>query len=143
MNSLLHAGKIFAIQLFFGMTFFLAATLKWRMGVTPGFLQQFGPTWLAHLPGGLPAVYYFLAVLESIAVLGLLLSLFTGEFLPGKSKRFLKLSLIYSLFVFVALSFGSRLTGKFDVAAVNMLYFLGALLSFRETARTEPLEVRT
>jgi hypothetical protein len=43
MNSLLNAGKILAIQLFFGMTFFLAATLKWQIGVTLGFLQQFSP----------------------------------------------------------------------------------------------------
>ena len=37
MNSLLNEGKILAIQLFFGMTYFLAATPKWRAGVTPGF----------------------------------------------------------------------------------------------------------
>ena len=97
------------------------------------------------MPGsraGWPAVYYFLAALESIAVLGLLVSLLKGEFLPGKSKRFLKFSLIYSLFVFVVLSFGSRLSGKLDVAAINMLYFVGALLSFRETVRAEPLADR-
>ena len=37
MNSLLNEGKILAIQLFFRMTCFLAATPKWRVGVTPGF----------------------------------------------------------------------------------------------------------
>jgi hypothetical protein len=36
MNSLLNAGKILAIQLFFWMTFFQAATPKWPVGVTPG-----------------------------------------------------------------------------------------------------------
>jgi hypothetical protein len=36
-----------------------------------------------------------------------------------------------------------RLTGKFDVAAINLLYFVGALLSFRETVRAEPVKVRT
>jgi hypothetical protein len=65
MDSLLNAGKILAIELFFGMTFFLAATPKWRVGV------------------------------------------------------------------------------KLDVAAINLLYFVGALLSFRETVRAEPVEVRT
>jgi len=30
-----------------------------------------------------------------------------------------------------------RLTGKFDVAAINLLYFVGALLSFPETVRAE------
>ncbi len=101
------------------------------------FLKQFGPTWFAGLPGGLPAVYYFLAVLESIALLGFVVSLLRGEFLPGKPKQVLKFTLIFSLFVFIVLSFGSRLTGKFDIAAINLLYFLGALISCREAAREE------
>ena len=50
MNSLLNAGKILAIQLFFGMTFFLAATLKWRLGVTP----EFSPTVWPDLAGSSP-----------------------------------------------------------------------------------------
>lgn len=137
MNSLLRAGKVLAIQLFFGLTFSLAAILKWKVRVTPDFLQQFGNTWLASLPGGLSAVYYFLALLESIAALGLLVSLVTGEFLAGKAKPILKLSLVFSLFIFVVLAFGSRLTGKFDIAATNLLYFAGALLSLREATRSE------
>jgi hypothetical protein len=92
-------ARFFAIQLFFGMTFFLTVALKWRVGVTPGFRQQFSPTWLTRLPGGLSAVFCFLAILESVAVLGLHISLLTGELLPGKSERLLKLSLIYGLFV--------------------------------------------
>lgn len=36
MDSLLNAGKILTIELSFGMTFLLAATPKWRVGVTPG-----------------------------------------------------------------------------------------------------------
>ncbi|MEP6955953.1 MAG: hypothetical protein ABI883_03950 [Chthoniobacterales bacterium] len=137
MNSILSAGKILAIQLFFGLTFLLAAVLKWKTGVTPDFLQQFGATFLVALPGGLPVVFYFIALLETIALFGLLVSLLTGEFLAGKAKPILKLSLVFSLFIFVVLAFGSRLTGKFDVAASNMLYFVGALLSFREATRSE------
>ncbi|MEO5717011.1 MAG: hypothetical protein ABIR29_00380 [Chthoniobacterales bacterium] len=106
MNSVLYAGKILAIQLFFGLTFLLAALVKWRVGMTPGFRQQFGSTWLASLPGGLSAVFYFLAVLETIALLGLIVGLLGGEFLPGKTKRFLKLTLLHSLCVFTVLSFG-------------------------------------
>ena len=87
MNSLLNEGKILAIQLFFGMTCFLAATPKWREVSRPTFGSS------SARPGS-------------------------------------------------PISFGSRLTGKFDVATINLLYFVGALLSFRETARTEPLEVR-
>ncbi len=140
MNTLLGSGKILAIQLFFLTTFLLAALTKWSAGVTPAFLQQFGSTWLAGLPGGLPAVYFFLAALETVAVLGFAASFLTGEFLPGKAKPLLKLTLIFSLFVFIVLAFGSRLTAKFDVAAFNLLYFLGALVSYRETVRSEPGE---
>ncbi|MGI8435839.1 MAG: hypothetical protein ACR2NX_02895 [Chthoniobacterales bacterium] len=139
MNSILSAGKILAIQLFFLTTFILAALSKWSAGVTPAFLQQFGATWLASLPGGLPTVYFFLATIETVAVLGFAASLLTGEFLPGKAKPLLKLTLVFSLFLFIVLAFGSRLTGKFDVAAINLLYFLGALICFRETERAETL----
>ncbi|MDQ2659182.1 MAG: hypothetical protein M3Y03_02055 [Verrucomicrobiota bacterium] len=137
MNTLLSTGKILAIQLFFLTTFLLAALIKWSAGVTPGFLQQFGATWLARLPGGLPAVYFFLATMETIVVLGFAASLLTGEFLVGKAKPLLKLALVLSLFIFIVLAFGSRLTAKFDVAAINLLYFLGALLCFQEAERAE------
>ncbi len=75
--------------------------------------------------------------MESIALLGFVVSLLIGEFLPGKPKQVLKFTLIFSLFVFIVLSFGSRLTGKFDIAAINLLYFLGALISCREATREE------
>lgn len=137
MSSFLSAAKIVAIQFFFGCTFFLAAILKWKAGLTPDFQQQFGKTFLAALPGGLTAVFYFIALLETVAVLGLLVSLVTGEFLADRAKLILKLSLVFCLFIFVILAFGSRLTGKFDIAATNMLYFVGALVSLREAAREE------
>lgn len=137
MSSFLSAAKILAIQFFFGTTFFLAAWLKWSAGVPIPFLKQFGGTWLAHFPGGLSAVYYLLAVIETVALLGLVLSFLRGEFLASKTKPILKLTLISSLFVFTALSFGSRLTGRYDVAAINLLYFLGALISCREAMREE------
>lgn len=135
---MLAAGKILAIQFFFGTTFFLAARLKWSAGVPDWFLEQFGATWLARLPGGLAAVYYFLATLESVALLGIVVSLLRGEFFPRKAKRILKSTLVYSLFIFVVFAFGSRLTGKLDVAAINLVYFLAALISFREVAREAP-----
>ena len=137
MKSLLSAGKVIAVQLFFGLTFFLAAILKWKTGVTPDFQQQFGETFLASLPGGLPAVFYFIALIETIAFLGLLVSFLSGEFLAHRTKPLLKLSLVFCLFIFVILAFGSRLTGKFEIAATNMLYFVGALVSLREVSREE------
>ncbi len=128
--------KLLAIQLLFATTFFLSAWLKWSQGVPNCFNKQFGATWLASAPGGLPASYYFLAALETIAFLGLGASLARLEFLPNR-KPFLKWSLTFSLFVFVVLAYGSRLTGKFDIAAYNLMYFVGALLCLREAVREE------
>lgn len=137
-SSWLNAGKILAIQLLFGTTFFLSAALKWSTGMPDWFVQQFQATWLAQAPGGLSATFYFLAVLETFAFIGCLLSIVRLEFLQ-KSKTILQLTLLFSLFVFVVLSYGARLTGKFDVAAYNLMYFVGALLCLREISHSEPV----
>lgn len=137
-SSWLSAGKILAIQLLFGTTFFLSAVLKWQTGVPDWFVQQFQATWLAHAPGGLTAVFYLLAVLETLGCIGCLTSIFRLEFL-AKSKTILQMTLVFSLFVFVVLAYGARLTGKFDVAAYNLMYFIGALICLREISSSEPL----
>lgn len=134
--SFLTAAKILAIQLFFATTFFLSAWLKWSQGVPAWFVTQFQATWLAHAPGGLMAAYYFLAVLETVGFFGCVASILCGEFLP-KEKALLKLTLTFSLFIFIILAYGSRLTGKFDIATYNLMYFLGALICLREIARAE------
>lgn len=137
MNSPFFTGaKILAIQLLFATTFFLSAWLKWSQGVPDWFLKQFGPTWLAHAPGGLAAAHYFLAVLETIGFLGCAASIARGEFL-AKKKPLLQWTLTFSLFVFVVLAYGSRLTAKYDVAAFNFMYFVGALICLAEVARTD------
>ncbi len=130
-TSWLNAGKVLAIQLLFGTTFFLSAALKWSGGVPAWFLQQFQATWLARSPGGLPAIFYFLALLETAGLLGCVASIVRLEFLRP-SKTILRWTLVFALFVFVVLAYGARLTGKFDVAACNLMYFIGALLCVRE-----------
>lgn len=134
--ALLTSAKVVAIQLFFGVTFYLAAWLKWSQGMPEWFVKQFQPTWLAHAPGGLPAAFYFLAVLETLGFLGCVASVLRGEFL-AKEKPLLRLTLTFSLFVFIVLAYGSRLTGKFDVAAYNLMYFVGTLICLVEVARDE------
>lgn len=129
--SWLNAGKVLAIQLLFGTTFFLSASLKWSGGMPAWFAQQFQETWLARAPGGLSAVFYFLAVLETIGLLGCGASMARLECLRP-SKTILQWTLVFALFLFVVLAYGARLTGKFDVAAYNLMYFIGALLCLRE-----------
>ncbi len=128
MNPLsLTSLRWLAIQLFFAMTFGLAAWLKWSQGVPEWFVKQFQPTWLAHAPGGLASTFYFLAALESAAFLGCVASILSGEFFR-KNKTILRGTLTFSLFVFLVLAYGSRLTAKYDIAAYNLLYFLVALV---------------
>ncbi len=137
--SWLNGGKVLAIQLLFGTTFFLSAALKWSGGMPAWFMQQFQETWLAHTPGGLLAVFYFLAVLETAGFLGCAASIVRLEFLrPGKT--ILQWTLTLSVFVFVVLAYGARLTGKFDVAAYNLMYFIGALLCLCEISRVPSAE---
>lgn len=136
--SWLDAGKVLAIQLLFGTTFFLSAALKWSGGVPAWFTQQFQGTWLARAPGGLPVVFYFLSVLETISFLGCVASFVRLEFVRP-SKSILRSTLTFVLFVFVVLAYGARLTGKFDVAAYNLMYFVGALLCLREISETTAL----
>ncbi len=127
MNRLLGAGRILAIQL-----------SPMERGRSRLVFETVRPNLAGESSGRMPALYYFIALLESIALLGFIVSLLKGEFFSGKPKLILKLALVFSLFVFIILAFGSRLTGKFDVAAINLLYFLGALISCREAAREEP-----
>ena len=51
----------------------------------------------------------------------------------------LSASLAFSLFVFVLLAYGSRLTGKFEIAGWNYLYLLGTLLTLQLVGRQPAL----
>ena len=109
------------------MTFALGARVKWLDLHPAWFEAQFKSTWLAHLPGGLGSVYFSLALIETIVGLGFLVSLLKAEPFNGRNV-WLKLSLNGSLFIFLILAYGSRLTEKYDVAGWNFLYFVGTLL---------------
>ena len=122
-------GRVLAIQFLMLATFVLAALAKWEPGTIPaGFIEQFGETWLASLPGGLFIPYYTIAVTETLAALLFLVSLFRGEFLSGRDKTWLKAGLVLSLFIFVILTFGLRLTAQFQGTANTFFYFGATLL---------------
>ena len=125
-----EAAKWLAIEAIYLITFGLAAWLKWTQGVPEWFVKQFGATWLAAMPLGLSGAYYFLAVLETTAFLGFLFSSLRLEWLRGE-RVLMRLSLTFSLFVFVVLAYGSRLTQKFDIAGWNYVYLLGTWLMLR------------
>jgi hypothetical protein len=116
-----------AIELFYLMTFGLAAWLKWSQGMPDWFATQFQATWLTHAPLGLQGSFYFIAILETAAFVGFSVSVVRLDWLRGQGDA-LRLSLAFSMLVFVVLAYGSRLTQKFDVAGWNYLYLIGTFL---------------
>ena len=116
--------KYIAIQALFLTTFGLASLVKWKSGGVPdGFIDQFGSTWLAMLPLGLALPYYTIAVAETLIFVLFLLSVFRIEWLSTSDKMYMRLGLIASLFVFVILEYGLRLTGQFGGTANTFFYF--------------------
>ena len=118
--------KLFIIFLF-GITFFLAGGSKWLDGKAPDwFVEQFSHTFLAYFPQNL--LYLGLAFVESLVAFFAILSLVSREWIK-KDSPYLKLTLLMSLMVFVALGFGARLSHKFQDAAFHFMYFSGTLLA--------------
>jgi len=116
--------KFVAIQFLIMATFGLAAFGKWfPPGIPEHFIDQFGDTWLGSLPGGLFLPYYTIAVMEAITFFLALASFVRLEWKPGKNKYLLKYCLILSLFIFVILAYGLRLTSEFQGTANAFFYF--------------------
>lgn len=132
--TLVDILTVAAIDAAYLVTFVLAAWLKWSAGLPGWFAKQFAGTWLAHLPGGLATSFYAVAVLETTAALGFLVSVVRGEFLR-RDRPVFTAALVWSQFVFLVLLYGSRLTQKFDVAFINFGYFLGTIAILAWTRR--------
>ncbi|TVR16721.1 MAG: hypothetical protein EA391_07265 [Balneolaceae bacterium] len=120
--------KFVAIQLLLLMTFGLASLGKWRtQNIPESFSDRFGETWMAALPGDLFIPFYSIVLLETVIALLIVVSIVRAEWLANSNKLFLKTGLVLSLFVFVMLGYGLRLTGDFGGAA-NLFFYFGATL---------------
>lgn len=116
--------KYIAIQALYLSTFGLASLAKWKPREVPeGFINRFGDTWLNLLPGGLFIPYYTIAVMETLIFAFFLLSVSRVEWVKSSDKMYMRLGLILSLFVFVMLGYGLRLTGEFGGTANAFFYF--------------------
>jgi hypothetical protein len=122
--------KFLAVQLLFLTTFGLAALAKFQNPLMPDdFVEQFRYTWLVNLPGGLFTPYYLIALGELLIFLVFLISLIRLEFVSVRKKHFLKYGLLLSLFIFVVLAYGMRLTSQFQGTANGFFYFGTTLLA--------------
>ena len=121
-------GTLLAITLLFLIVWGFTGLGKLSTGIPDWFDDKFGKTILAKFPG-LTATFWILALSEVAAFLLAAASLVTGEFLGRRAPRLLQLMLMWSLFIFVQLSFGQWLTSDFNATPQLFAYFTGTLLS--------------
>jgi hypothetical protein len=100
---------------------------KLIQGKPSWFAEKFGETVLAKFPG-LTLSFWLLAGAEVLAFLLALAALIRADFLESRRPWLLQSMLVWSLFVFVQLSFGQWLTNEFTGTAQLFAYFAGALL---------------
>ena len=105
------------------MTFGMAASEKlFGGGVPDWFLQQFRNSLMDIFPGSLQASFFFIAILELSTFATLVAGVLRREFTPKREKKYLAAGIILAQITFTALSFGQRLTHKYDAAGSLLLY---------------------
>jgi hypothetical protein len=119
--SLTRRGAFLAINLLFLMVWGFAGLGKVLNGIPIWFAPKFGQTVLARFPG-LNASFWLLAGSELLAFALASIALLRGEFF-GRRPIFLTSMLVWSLLVFVQLSFGQWLTSDFNATFQQFTYF--------------------
>lgn len=127
-NSFIRPGVLLAINLLFLILWGFAGIGKLIDGVPPWFGDKFGKTFFASFPG-LTATFWLLAISEVVAFALAVLALLRVEFMERNPATFLRLALVWSLFVFLQLGFGQWLTREFNGAFQQFMYFTGTLVA--------------
>lgn len=142
-RKIAHYIKYLAIYFVLFQTFFLSSWAKWTSGGTPEyFKKQFEHTFLASFPG-LEASYYFIAALEGVVAILVLISLFTGDWLPSHPRKdWLKLAIAVGALTFAALGFGQNLTDQYNGAAELFAYFGATLVAWLVISADESAAAR-
>lgn len=136
-HSLTRPATLLAVNLLYLMVWGFAGGRKVQEGVPAWFGEKFGPTLLGKFPG--PTATFWLLTVAELVGLGLaLLALGRAEFLARRRAWFLEATLVWSLFVFLALGFGQWLTFEYNGAFQQFLYFAATLVALRtlEDGRT-------
>ena len=128
--SLLRPVTLLAINLLLLMIWGFASISKLREGMPAWFDGKFGKTFFATFPG-LPATFWILAISELLAFALGIAALARIEFLRQRPPTFLMLTTAWSLFVFLQLGFGQWLTGEFNGAFQQFMYFCGTLVALQ------------
>src|SRR5215210_8663869 len=120
--SFSRLGALLAINLLFLTIWGFAAIGKVTSGMPGWFESKFGQTFMARFPG-LKAAFWMLAGSELVALLLTAIALVRGEFLGRCRPTWLTAALVWSLFVFLQLSFGQWLTADFNGTFQQFTYF--------------------
>lgn len=84
--------------------------------------KEFAGSFIASFPGTSLA-WGILGIVEGLVVVGLIVSLIRGEFLPKRTKPWLLGSLAFSMTIFAVLVFGQSMTAQFESVAELYAYF--------------------
>jgi hypothetical protein len=128
LTSFSRLGAFLAINLLFVIVWGFAGIGKVFNGMPAWFAPKFGETILARFPG-LNASFWLLAGSELLAFALGAFALVRGEFLGRCRPIFLTSMLVWSLFVFLQLSFGQWLTSDFNATFQLFTYFGVTLLT--------------
>jgi hypothetical protein len=120
--SFSRVGALLAINLLFIIIWGFAGLGKLLKGMPPWFDSKFGSTILAKVPG-LTVTFWLLTASELLALLLAVIALLRGEFVGRFRPTWLSAMLVWSLFVFVQLSFGQWLTSDFNGTFQQFTYF--------------------
>jgi hypothetical protein len=129
---LVRSATLLAINFLFLMVWGFAGIGKIIDGLPPWFDGKFGKTFLAAFPG-LAATFWLLTISELLAFALGVAALVRIEFLRQRPATFLSATLAWSLLVFLQLGFGQWLTGEFNGAFQQFMYFTGTLVALHFT----------
>jgi len=91
------------------------------------FIRKFEATFFAAIPGGLTIAFSSIVLLEVAIPIVFTLAIIKKQFSlnNGNQTNFLRLGFIFSLLLFVMLTFGSFLVQDYDNGFKDFLYFVG------------------
>jgi hypothetical protein len=133
LQTIPRISALLAINLLFLMVWGFTGLDKVHSGVPAWFGDKFGATFLAKFPG-LKATFWMLTISELLAFGLAIVALVRGEFLNRRAPLMLTWMLVWSLFIFIQLSFGQWLTSEFNATAQLFTYFGITLLALKFVA---------
>lgn len=128
-------GTRLAINGLFLMVWGFAAWGKVRDGMPSWFTEKFGPTVLGAFPG-VKAAFWGLTGAEILGAVLAMTAMVRLEFLRSSPAVWLEATIVWSLFVFLALGFGLWLTNDFNGGFQQFMYFCGTLVALQMVRRS-------